>query len=141
LSTISETMNSTDGPTPPASAAPTDSPATAAATIIRMLGGITDDSVEVTIVIAAAYSRGYLWSVIALISIWPMLATSATDEPEIPPKTALLTMFTWPRPPRYRPKMFSAAWKIRSEIPPPAMMLPARMNSGTATSRKLFIEV
>ena len=59
-------------------------------------------------VTAAANSRGYPSSVMALISIVPSPAASATAEPDMPAKITLPTMFTWARPPRSQPARHSA---------------------------------
>jgi hypothetical protein len=52
--TIRMTIKTTEGPRPPASAAPTETLAVDAAMMMRMLGGIRDERVDVTIVMAAA---------------------------------------------------------------------------------------
>ena len=58
-------------------------------------------------VTAAAKGRGYPSSVMALISMVPRPAASATAEPDIPAKITLPMTLTWASPPRNRPARHS----------------------------------
>jgi len=118
-----------------------DTPAVDAATIIKMLGGMIVASIDVIKVRAAEYGSGYPFLVIALICIRPVLAISATDDPAIPAKIKLAITFTCPRPPFIHPTILCAKSKILSATPPSSIMIPAKMNNGTATIMKLFIEL
>jgi hypothetical protein len=70
----------------------------------------------------------------------PTEAMSATEEPETPEKITEEMTLTCPRPPGSQPTMDSAKSKIRSATRPCSITAPTRMKSGTATSRKEFIE-
>jgi hypothetical protein len=61
---------------------------------------------------------------------------SATDEPEMQPKRAEARMLTSARPPRMKPTKIRARLTSRSAMPPSAMMPPARMKKGIASSAK-----
>ena len=76
----------------------------------------------------------------ALISMAPTEAMSATDEPDTPEKITEEMTFTWPSPPGSQPTIASAKSKMRSATLPRSMTAPTRMNSGTATSRNEFID-
>ena len=60
----------------------------------------------------------------------------ATALPDIPAKITLATTLAWPKPPGIQPTSSLQASKIFSVILPAFIRLPARMNSGTAISRK-----
>jgi hypothetical protein len=57
---------------------------------------------------------------------------SATDEPEIPPKTMLATTLTSPRPPPMGRTMYMHRSMIRLVMPPEFINSPASMNMGIA---------
>ncbi|MPN57364.1 hypothetical protein SDC9_205058 [bioreactor metagenome] len=64
--------------------------------------------------------------------------TSATADPEIPPKNMLARTLTCASPPRTRPTMrFENSMSLR-EIPPSPMISPAMMKNGMASSEKEF---
>ena len=84
----------TPGINPASSACPIDTFAVAAALIIRILGGITDASMEPDKLIAVAYSFGYPFLCNALILILPIDAIAATEEPDIPAKSIFTTTDT-----------------------------------------------
>jgi hypothetical protein len=75
----------------------------------------------------------------ALISTAPSDAMSATDEPEMPPKTTDEATFTCPMPPGNQPTAACAKSNMRSATPPRSISWPTSRNSGTATSRNEFI--
>ena len=54
----------------------------------------------------------------------------------MPAKMMLATTLAWPRPPGIQPTSSLAVSKIFSVILPAFIRLPARMNRGTAMSRK-----
>ena len=66
----------------------------------------------------------------------PKPPASATAEPDMPAKMMLATTLAWPRPPGIQPTSSLAVSKIFSVILPAFIRLPARMNRGTAISRK-----
>ena len=66
----------------------------------------------------------------------PIEAVSATEEPEMQPKKADARMLTSARPPRMKPTKILARFTKRSASPPSAMMPPARMKNGIASSAK-----
>ena len=66
----------------------------------------------------------------------PIEAVSATDEPEMAPNMVEARMLTSARPPRTKPTNTLARLMIRSAMPPSAMMAPARMKKGIASSGK-----
>jgi len=70
------------------------------------------------------------------ISIAPMEETSATAEPEIPPKNMEARIFTWARPPRTLPIRALAKPTSLREIPPWLMISPERMKKGIARREK-----
>jgi len=72
------------------------------------------------------------------ISIAPMEETSATAEPEIPPKNMEARIFTWARPPRTLPIRALANPTSLREIPPWLMISPERMKNGIARREKVF---
>ena len=74
-----------------------------------------------------------------MISIAPIDAMSATDDPDTPPKMTDETTFTWPMPPGIQPTQASAKSNSFSATWPRSISTPTKMNSGTATSRKEFI--
>ena len=82
-----------------------------------MLGGKIGPMVADATVMAAAYSAGYPWSSMDLISIFPKEALSAMAEPEIPAKTTLATTLACPNAPGMLPTMALAKRKIRSVTP------------------------
>ena len=65
-------------------------------------------SVADAAVTPTACSTGYPWSFMALISIVPMPAASASAVPDMPEKMTEPMMFTWARPPRIQPTSASA---------------------------------
>ena len=66
----------------------------------------------------------------------PTAAVSATDEPEMQPNMVEATMLTSAMPPRMKPTNTLARLTSRSAMPPTAMMAPARMKNGIASSEK-----
>jgi hypothetical protein len=66
----------------------------------------------------------------------PIEAVSATEEPEMAPNMVEARMLTSARPPRTKPTNTLARLMMRSAIPPSAMMAPARMKNGIASSGK-----
>ena len=74
------------------------------------------------------------------ITMEPREETSATAEPEIPPKNMESRQFTQARPPRNLPTMAFAKSTILSDIPPAPMISPARMKKGTAINEKLLMD-
>ena len=70
--------------------------------------------------------------------ILPMPAASATAEPDMPEKISEAMTLTWPSPPLKRPTVATQKPSSRSVMVPAFMMLAATMNSGTASSRKLW---
>lgn len=76
----------------------------------------------------------------ALISIAPTEAISATEEPETPEKMTDEMTLTWPSPPGSQPTIASAKSKMRSATRPRSITVPTKIKSGTATRRKEFID-
>ncbi len=68
----------------------------------------------------------------------PMEETSATADPEIPPKNIDAKTLTSARPPRTRPTKALENSTNRREIPPRPMISPARMKNGMASREKEF---
>ena len=66
----------------------------------------------------------------------PIAAVSATDEPEMQPNMVEARMLTSARPPRRKPTKTFARLTRREAMPPSAMMPPARMKNGIASSAK-----
>jgi hypothetical protein len=66
----------------------------------------------------------------------PIEDTSATADPEMPPKNIEASTFTWAKPPRTRPTNTFENSTRRREIPPLPMISPARMKKGIARSEK-----
>src|SRR5690554_1455340 len=67
-----------------------------------------------------------------------MEETSATDEPEIPPKNILASIFTIARPPRIQPIIRFESFIRRSEIPPWPIISPAIIKKGIAIRENEF---
>ena len=76
-------------------------------------------------VIATENFSSYPASLIALISILPKPAASATAEPDIPAKITLAKIFACPNPPGTQPTALLANPKIRSVTPPEFILLLA----------------
>ena len=66
----------------------------------------------------------------------PTAAVSATDEPEMQPNMVEARMLTSAMPPLMKPTNTLARLTSRSAMPPTAMMAPARMKKGMASSEK-----
>ena len=64
----------------------------------------------------------------------PMAETSAMVEPEMPEKMYSAITTAIARPPRIQPTTACASWTRRTAIPPVSMRMPAKMNSGIASS-------
>ena len=86
---------------------------------------------------AAQKSAGYFASFIAGITIEPVPAKSAVEEPIIPPKNILVTTFTCARPPRNEPTNARAKSNNLPEMPPAFISPPAKTNSGKAIKTNL----
>ena len=80
--------------------------------------------------------RGYPALTIFGIITDPMAAVSATDDPEMQPKSVLASTFTSARPPRMKPTKTDARLMSRIAMPPSAMMPPASTKNGMASSAK-----
>ena len=65
-----------------------------------------------------------------------MPAVSAWEDPEMPAKIIDTSTLAWPRPPGIQPTSSLAVSKSFSVILPAFIRLPARMNRGTAISKK-----
>ncbi len=81
---------------------------------------------------ATEKSSSYPFSTIIGIIIAPNEDTSATAEPEIPPKKVLSNTFTIARPPRTRPTIKFAKSTILRAIPPCPIISPAIIKNGIA---------
>ncbi len=68
-----------------------------------------------------------------------MAETSATGEPETPPKSVHASTFAMPRPPRTWPTRFLASATILSAMPPWSISSPLKMKNGIARNEKMFI--
>ena len=68
----------------------------------------------------------------------PIEETSATAEPEIPPKNIDARQFTCARPPRTRPIRALENAISRREIPPRLIISPESIKNGIAKSEKEF---
>ena len=66
----------------------------------------------------------------------PIEAVSATDEPEMQPKSVLARMLTSASPPRMKETNTLARLIRRIAIPPSAMIAPASTKNGIASSAK-----
>ena len=75
----------------------------------------------------------------ALISIVPRPAASASAAPEIPAKIMLASTLTWARPPLMLPTTQLAKSKIFWVMPRAFIILPARMKNGTASRETVFV--
>ena len=67
----------------------------------------------------------------------PMDAVSATDDPDIPPKSILATMLTMARPPLILPTRMLEKSTSLLAIPDCAIICPASMKNGIAIKEKL----
>jgi hypothetical protein len=70
------------------------------------------------------------------MTIEPVPARSAVDEPIMPPKNIEVTTLTCARPPRRGPTRARANSNRRAEMPPAFITPPASTNSGSASSTK-----
>lgn len=77
----------------------------------------------------------------ALISIVPKPAASATAEPLIPANTTLAKILTWPRPPGIQPTRALQKLKILCVMLPTFINFPASRKNGMASNVKLFTPV
>jgi len=68
----------------------------------------------------------------------PRAETSATAEPEMPPKSIEEKTFTTPNPPRIDPTAAEAKRTSRMAMPPWNINSPAKMKNGIASSEKTF---
>ena len=71
----------------------------------------------------------------------PSELTSATAEPEMPPKNMLSRQLTYARPPRKRPTsalLTSTSWSL---TPPAPIISPASRKNGMASRLKLLMEL
>jgi hypothetical protein len=100
------------------------------------LGGISGPMPDDDAVTAAEKSAGYLFSFMAGMTIEPVPAKSAVEEPIMPPKNMLVTTLTWARPPRNCPTIERANSNSRADMPPAFINPPASTNSGSAMSTK-----
>jgi len=123
------------GITPPRNNFPTETPAIPPYITIGILGGNIGPIVAEAHVIAAEYFLGYPWSSIALISILPSAALSATADPDIPAKTTLASIFAWPSDPGRDPTIDLAKEKIFVVIPALFIIFAANINRGTAINK------
>ena len=71
------------------------------------------------------------------IRIEPMEETSATDDPDMPPKNIEARMFTMASPPRMKPTKMLAKLTSRQAMPPSAINAPAKTKNGMARREKL----
>ena len=70
------------------------------------------------------------------MTIDPVPARSAVDDPIMPPKNMLVTTFTCASPPRSDPTSARANSNSRPEMPPAFISPPASTKSGSAISTK-----
>jgi hypothetical protein len=68
-----------------------------------------------------------------------MAETSATGEPDTPPKSVHATTFAMPRPPRMCPTSARASVTILSAMPPWSMSSPLNTKNGIARNENTFI--
>jgi hypothetical protein len=104
--------------------------------IMGILGGMTIPMVEEAAVTAALTFLGYFFLIISGIRILPIEAVSATEEPEIPPKTILAKMLTCPKAPWRLPSKMVAKSRILLVMPPSRIKTPANTKKGMAVSKK-----
>ena len=97
-----------------------------------ILGGIIGPIVEEAAVTAAEKSVSNPCSSIALISIVPRPAASATADPLIPAKTTLASTLACPKPPGIHPTSPLQKSKIRLVILPTFISFPAIRKNGIA---------
>ena len=102
--------------------------------IMGILGGTTIPIVEEATVTPAANSGGYPRFSISGISTDPRADVSATDDPEIPPKIMLATIFTSPSPPLMGRTMYIQKSSSLLVIPLSFISSPIKINRGMATS-------
>ena len=102
--------------------------------IMLWLGGMRTAWTAVVTVSAIAKFFVYPFFSMAGIMIDPREETSATAEPEMPPKNMLSTQLIIASPPRIRPTKRLAKLTSRSAILPSLMIWPARMKNGIAIS-------
>ena len=139
--TLRQMPTSRPGRTPPISSFAIETlPAETPKTISGMLGGMMGPMVEDAAVTAAEKSVSKPSFSIALISMVPSPAASATAEPLIPAKTMLAKTFACPRPPGIQPISVLQKRKIRMVMEPVFISLPASRKKGIASSVKLFAE-
>ena len=101
-------------------------------------GGIRTPWQAVVTVRPTVNSLSYPCLTIIGMTTEPSDDTSATAEPEIPPKNMESRQFTYARPPRKRPTARFARSTILSEIWPAAMISPMTMKNGMASMVKLL---
>jgi len=104
--------------------------------IIGILGGMTIPIVDEAAVTAALTFLGYFFLIISGIRILPIEAVSATEEPDMPPKTMLAKMLTCPKAPWKFPSKIVAKFRILLVIPPSRIKIPANTKKGIAVKRK-----
>src|SRR6266481_352455 len=85
---------------------------------------------------AAAKGASYPLRFMAGIITDPTAAVSADADPDTPEKNIALRTVTNPRPPGSQPTSAEAKSTSRRAVPPTSINVPARMNSGIASSRK-----
>jgi len=100
------------------------------------LGGMIGPMIAEAAVTAAEKAGSKPRSRMARTSTVPRPAASAWATPDIPAKIMLAAMLTWARLPRTWPSNAWAKSKMRVARPPLFIRLPARMNSGIASSGK-----
>src|SRR5699024_8753759 len=106
--------------------------------INTILGGIIGPIVDAVAINDVVNPWSYPSLNIVGISIPPIAAAAAMAVPVIAEKNTLLTMTTNANPPGIGPTMILENSIKRLDIPPLAIISPAKMNNGMATRVKLF---
>ena len=128
----------TPGTMPPTSRSEMDTLAAQPNMIRGMEGGMMGPMVEDAAVMPAANSVSNPSSFMALISMVPRPAASATAEPLMPANTTDARIFTCPRPPGIQPTRALQELKMRFVMLPTFIILPASRKNGIASSVKLL---
>ena len=105
-------------------------------TTMVMLGGMMRPSTPEGPMMEAMKALEYFWRFISGTTTEPTAKVVATVEPDTAPKSVQVATEVMASPPGRRPTM-TLARRIRRRVRPPSpMMLPASMNSGSASREK-----
>ena len=130
--TINATANKMPGTMPPVNPSLIEVPAIKQYSTMGTLGGIITPMQEAAATVAAEKGAEYFFCSIPGIKIAPTAAQVAAAEPQMAPKNSDTTIATMASPPLNRPIRVEKKRTSRLEMPPSAMILPARIKNGSA---------